>query len=205
MTIEETEHGETSSLPDHKCPVTTSFMEHKVQSEPWEFIAELHESCPVHRVPETGVWLMVNYEASKEALLTPEIFSSTVRAASGHQAEKLRLHQEILNKEGWGHVLTLQRTDPPVHTHYRKLINRVFTPRRVAAMAPNIDAVANSLIDAFVDSGECEFVNEFAMPLPGIIITEQLGLDRSQIYTFKKWADAMLAPSMRLLTEEEVR
>ena len=205
MTIEETEHGETSSLPDHKCPVTTSFMEHKVQSEPWEFIAELHESCPVHRVSETGVWLMVNYEASKEALLTPEIFSSTVRAASGHQAEKLRLHQEILNKEGWGHVLTLQRTDPPVHTHYRKLINRVFTPRRVAAMAPNIDAVANSLIDAFVDSGECEFVSEFAMPLPGIIITEQLGLDRSQIYTFKKWADAMLAPSMRLLTEEEVR
>jgi cytochrome P450 len=43
------------------------------------------------------------------------------------------------------------------------------------------------------------------MPLPGIIITEQLGLDRSQIYTFKKWADAMLAPSMRLLTEEEIR
>ena len=72
-------------------------------------------------------------------------------------------------------------------------------------MAPNIDAVANSLIDAFVDSGECEFVNEFAMPLPGIIITEQLGLDRSQIDTFKKWADAMLAPAMRLLTEEEVR
>ena len=72
-------------------------------------------------------------------------------------------------------------------------------------MAPNIDAVANSLIDAFEESGECEFVSEFAMPLPGIIITEQLGLDRSQIYTFKKWADAMLAPSMRLLTEEEVR
>ena len=165
MTVEETAH-EGSSSSDHKCPVTTSFMDHKIQSEPWEFIAELHESCPVHRVSETGVWLMVNYEASKEALLTPEIFSSTVRAASGHQAEKLRLHQEILSKEGWGHVLTLQRTDPPVHTHYRKLINRVFTPRRVAAMAPNIDAVANSLIDAFVDSGECEFVNEFAMPLP---------------------------------------
>ena len=97
MTIEETEHEEESVSLEHECPVTTSFMEHKVQSEPWEFISELHEKCPVHKVPETGVWLMVNYEASKEALLTPEIFSSTVRAAAGHQAEKLRLHQEILS------------------------------------------------------------------------------------------------------------
>ncbi|HJL91699.1 MAG: cytochrome P450 [Acidimicrobiales bacterium] len=196
---------EESSVESHKCPVTTSFMDHKIQSEPWEFIADLHERCPVHQVSETGVWLIVDHEASKEALLSPEIFSSQVRAASGHQAEMHRLHQEILSEEGWGHVMTLQRTDPPVHTRYRKLVNRVFTPRRVAAMAANIDEIANELISNFIDSGECEFMSEFALPLPGTIIAEQLGLDRSQISTFKKWADAMLAPAMRLLTEEEVR
>ena len=180
-------------------------MEHKVQSEPWSFIADLHEKCPVHQIPETGLWLVVDYEASREALLNPEVFSNQARTASGIQADNHRLHQEILKKEGWGHVSTLQRTDPPVHTHYRKLINRVFTPRRVAAMAPNIENIANYLIDSFYEAGKCEFINEFAMPLPGIIITEQLGLDRSQISTFKKWADAMLAPSMRILTEQEVR
>ena len=40
MTIEETEHEENSVSPEHECPVTTSFMDHKVQSEPWEFISE---------------------------------------------------------------------------------------------------------------------------------------------------------------------
>ncbi|SVB56524.1 uncharacterized protein METZ01_LOCUS209378, partial [marine metagenome] len=100
-------------VESHKCPVTTSFMDHKIQSEPWEFIADLHERCPVHQVSETGVWLIVDHEASKEALLSPEIFSSQVRAASGHQAGMHRLHQEILSEEGWSHVMTLQRTDPP--------------------------------------------------------------------------------------------
>ena len=50
MTIEETEHEEKPALPEHKCPVTTSFMDHRVQSEPWEFISELHEKCPVHKL-----------------------------------------------------------------------------------------------------------------------------------------------------------
>ena len=47
------------------------------------------------------------------------------------------------------HVLfaVLQRTDPPVHNRYRKLLNRVFTARKVASMAAHIDDVTNTLID----------------------------------------------------------
>ncbi|MEE2768045.1 MAG: cytochrome P450 [Actinomycetota bacterium] len=179
-------------------------MDHEVQSDPWSFISELHEHCPVHRMPETGMWMVVDYEATRESLLNPETFSSQVRAADGLQAENHRLHQRILGERGWGHVSTLQRTDPPTHTRYRKLVNRVFTPRRVAAMAPDIDDLANELISGFLKTGRCEFMADFAMPLPGLVIAEQLGLDRDQITTFKRWADAMLAPAMRLLSRDEV-
>ena len=71
-------------------------------------------------------------------------------------------------------------------------------------MVPHIEDVVHELIDVFAAHGECEFFREFAHPLPGTVIAEQLGLDRSQIGTFKRWGDAMLAPASRLLTEAEL-
>ena len=59
------------------------------------------------------------------------------------------------------------------------------------------------IIDQFIDRGHCEFVSEFALPLPGIFICEQLGLPAEEYETFKKWADAMLAMSQRPLSPEE--
>ena len=82
---------------------------------------------------------------------------------------------------GWARAATLQRTDPPVHTRYRKLLNRVFTP----GTGPRADAAhrrdRHGLIDRFADQGTCEFVSEFALPMPGILIAEQLGLDQSRV------------------------
>ena len=83
------------------------------------------------------------------------------------------------------------------------MVNRVFSPRRVRELVPHIEDVVHQLIDAFAARGECEFFKEFAHPLPGTVIAEQLGLDRSQIGTFKRWGDAMLAPASCLLTEAE--
>ena len=58
-------------------------------------------------------------------------------------------------------------------------------------------------MESFAESGHCEFVADFALPLPGIFIAEQLGLDRSEYLTFRRWADAMLAQANRRLTVEE--
>ena len=119
-----------------------------------------------------------------------EAFSSDVGSLGGGQFAGI--HREILEDGGgWPHVSTLQRTDPPIHDRYRKLLDRVFTISRVRELTPHIDQVVDLLIDRFVDRGECEFNDEFAMPMPGIIIAEQLGLDAGRS-NFKKWADAML-------------
>ena len=70
-------------------------------------------------------------------------------------------------------------------------------------MKPRINQLTHELIDQFIDRGECEFVSEFALPLPGIFICEQLGLPAQEYETFKRWADAMLAMSQRPLSPEE--
>ncbi len=190
-----------------ECPVGATMLDPAIQDDPWDFYQELHEHCPVFPMPAIGAVMVTRYEDVRFVLTNPELFSSAGRGGgtkSGLQIENARRYQEILRERGWGHVETLQRTDPPVHTAYRRLVAKAFLPRRIKEMAPHIDEVTATLIDSVIDAGRCEFNMDFAMPLPGIIIAEELGLDRSDIHRFNRWAEAMLALAMRPLTEQEL-
>jgi len=181
----------------------SSFLDPAVQDDPFESYATLREQCPVYRVPETGLYMVTRYEDVREALTNPEIFSSRPGAGAGGANDASRAHAAVFAERGWVKARTLQRTDPPEHTHYRKILGRVFTNRNVEKMKPRINQLTHELIDQFIDRGQCEFVSEFALPLPGIFICEQLGLPAEEYETFKRWADAMLAMSQRPLTPEE--
>ncbi|MBI1179024.1 MAG: cytochrome P450 [Alphaproteobacteria bacterium] len=196
-----TEQSQAKPIGDY------SLLDPEVQSDPYGFYERLHRECPVYRMPETGMYVITRYGDLRDALKDTGRFSSDTRLAAGDglQGALGKLYQDILSERGWGHVQTLQRTDPPEHSRYRKLLDRVFTAKRVREMAPYIDGVVNELIDRFADAGECEFIGDFAMPMPGIIIAEQLGLDRAEVKTFKKWADAMLAMATKRMTEAEIR
>lgn len=176
-----------------------------VQACPFAYHQQLREKAPVYRMPETGFYVVSNYEDLKTVLSDPVTFSNDIEIEqlAGEAAADLgRMFDDHLAEVGWGHVQTLQRTDPPVHGRYRRLINRTLTPPMVKAMLPSLTRIADDLIDAFIDKGECDFVQAFAFPLPGLIIAEQIGLDADQINTFKQWSDGMLAPAMGLLVDE---
>ena len=176
-----------------------------VQACPFAYHQQLREKAPVYRMPETGFYVISNYEDLKTVLSDPATFSNDIEIEqlAGEAAADLgRMFDDHLAEVGWGHVQTLQRTDPPVHGRYRRLINRTLTPPMVKAMLPSLNRIADDLIDDFIDKGECDFVQAFAFPLPGLIIAEQIGLDAAQINTFKAWSDGMLAPAMGLLVDE---
>jgi cytochrome P450 len=61
-----------------------------------------------------------------------------------------------------------EHLDPPLHREYKRLINAFFTPAVVARYEAPTRALVTRLIDAFVDRGSCEFMAEFARPLPGL-------------------------------------
>ncbi len=189
------------------CPVDHTMLDPVIQDDPWDFYQELHEQCPVFPMPEIGAVMVTRYEDVRYVLTNPELFSSSGRGGGtkkGLQVDNAKRYEAILRERGWGHVETLQRTDPPVHTDYRRLVAKAFLPSRIATMAAHIDDVTRTLIDGLIERGECEFNLEFAMPLPGIIIAEELGLDSSEIHRFNRWAGAMLALAMRPLTDDEV-
>ena len=177
-----------------------------VQRDPFPFYRRLREQRPVFQMPGTGFYVLTRYEDLRAVLRDTEAFSNTLdlEELSGERARRLgALFNERLAEKGWPHVPTLHQSDPPEHTRYRRLLNKVFSPGRVRQMIPDVERVCDRLIDAFADSGRCDFVSEFAFPLPGIVISEQLGLAADEIGTFRRWADAMLAPAQGLLTDED--
>ncbi|MGW0519636.1 cytochrome P450 [Crossiella sp. NPDC003009] len=68
-------------------------------------------------------------------------------------------------------------TDPPEHGEYRRMLNAEFTVRRVTALRPEIEQVADRLIDDLEASGpEADLVSAFALPLPSLVICRMLGV-----------------------------
>jgi unspecific monooxygenase len=81
--------------------------------------------------------------------------------------------------------------EPPRHTRLRGLVLRAFTSRRIAALGPDIDALAHDLIDRLPD-GEFDLIEHFAQPLPVIIIARLLGVPESMAPDLLRWSNAMV-------------
>lgn len=181
-----------------------SLLDPMTQSDPFAMYEAMQDAPGIYRMPETGFYIVSRYADLRAVLTDPVTFSNKVDRASlqgPENAEKLRAYME---SKGWPHISTLQRTDAPDHGRYRKLVDRVFTVGRVREMTPHIEDVAHRLIDTFTARGECEFISEYAMLLPGTILAEEMGLPSDQVATFKTWADAMLAPASYVMSEEQL-
>jgi cytochrome P450 len=171
---------------------------------PYPFYEALRTEARVHQVPGIGLFLVSRYEDVMEALRTPEVFSSDMsKAGSGSvvgmfsppPSAEIR---EILAR-GFPTANTLLTNDPPSHSHYRALVAKAFSPRRVSKMERDIRGLADDLVDAFVDDGEVELVTQFAVPLPLTVIADALGVPRRDLDRFKVWSDDAVAPLGNIL------
>jgi cytochrome P450 len=91
--------------------------------------------------------------------------------------------------------------EPPAHTRLRGLVLRAFTSRRIAAMQPEIEALAHRLIDGF-PAGPFDLLSAFARPLPVIIIARLLGVPEARAGDLLGWSNAMVGMYMAGRTRE---
>jgi cytochrome P450 len=112
------------------------------------------------------------------ALRQPDVFSSNMDAV------------DLKNKRP---MIPLQ-IDPPDHKKYRKLLDPIFAPRKMAAMDENVSALVNQLIDKFIDRGEVDFAKEFSVPFPSEVFITLLGLPLEELPTFIKMKDGIIRP-----------
>lgn len=169
---------------------------------PWAYFERLRDEAPVLRHEPSGIYQVSSMALVIEAAADSETYSNVISHALHGKAAVTERVRAVM-AEGYERVQTLHTADPPIHTRSRKLVNKAFTMKRVNAMAEDIAAVADRLIDAFVARGSCEFLGEFAQPLPLLIILRQLGVPDEDLDLALGFNEAFAAQYSQVSSEEE--
>ena len=151
---------------------------------PHQYMAELHQKAPpIYYDPGSdhrpGAWQLLKYEDAFFALRHPEYFTT---AGTGPFPRDPNNYWRILPLE----------TDPPEHRKYRALVDPLVSPRAVMQLETSIRQLANDLIDKFIDDRECEFAKAFGRPLPVGVFLDIMGLPRTMMDDFVRWAMGLL-------------
>jgi cytochrome P450 len=102
-----------------------------------------------------------------------------------------------------GGVFGEKLTEDAVHQRWRQVIGRAFTGRRVRALQPRIEVMAESLVSAMIERGApVDLMPPLGFPLPAWVICDQLGVPDSDRDRFAHWSDTML--SMTRFTQAEI-
>lgn len=155
--------------------------------DPFDYYRAVHEAgIAIEHLEGMNTWVVYSYDLCSEAAAKPEIFSNDFTALMGREADE---DIQAILAEGWPDLPTLLTADHPVHTRNRKLVNLAFSAPRVNAIEADMRQKSIELIEAFADRGECEFVEEFGVPLPVAMIAGQIGLEDDP-KRVKRWSDA---------------
>jgi cytochrome P450 len=84
--------------------------------------------------------------------------------------------------------------DGPEHTKYRRLLDPLFAPKRVATFEPVVRALADELIDGFIDDRQVELFAAFCDPLPSRVFLGILGLPQSDVAFLQEFKEAAIRP-----------
>jgi len=165
----------------------------------------LREEAPVFLDPRTGIYVVTRYEDLRMICADTERFSNLRYSndPARHNSNQRLAHRLFLEK-GWVPGASLAARDDPEHRQMRSIFDTAFRPKRIDALDPEVESLAYELIGRFVDDGHCNFVRQFAVPLPLIIICRQMGAKDEDIWQIKAWTDAWFRGTGFGLTEEQV-
>jgi cytochrome P450 len=147
--------------------------------DPFPVYDQLRAVSPLFREPRSGLWMIFDYEGVKRVLSDHASFSSR-----------------------WGPDWMVF-ADAPRHTRMRTLVSQAFTPRMIAGLESRIRELSRELLDRVIERGTMDLANEFANPLPMLVIAEILGIPGEDRPVFVRWSDVMLNMSHTVTKDEE--
>jgi cytochrome P450 len=150
--------------------------------EPFPWYRRMRAEAPVSYDAERGSWNVFRFDDVKRVLSEYASFSSNFSGASGRSDQPLGS--------------SLISTDPPRHRQLRSLVTQAFTPRAVQQLAPRIAALVDELLAGVAQRGSMDIIDDFAYPLPVIVIAELLGIPARDRAQFKAWSDAIVTGSV---------
>ncbi|MCH7788442.1 MAG: cytochrome P450 [Acidobacteria bacterium] len=149
--------------------------------DPYETYRRLREEAPAYWNDELEFWVLSRFDDVLEGFRD----FATLTSTKGIALEQRGLSAERSFRQ-------MIEMDPPEHTAYRKLVSRVFTGRRVAAMEDEIRTIIDGYIDRFVSEGSCDLVADLTGPFPMDVICAVLGIPAEDRAALRSHSDKLL-------------
>jgi len=161
-------------------PLSEEFFE-----RPYEVYRWLREEAPVYHNERIGFWALSRYDDCVEAHRDVATYTST-RGLTLAQLTSAEFGDVV------DHIGSMIMMDPPMHDRMRKLVNRAFTPRRIAEWQPVVQQVIGGLLDGLDGAGAFDAVADFSGPFPVEVICTIVGVPAGDRQQIRHWTDSML-------------
>ena len=178
-----------------------------ISTDPYPIYRRLRDEVPVHYNEQRRIWSVTRYDDVMHVLGSPEIFSSramfTMIIAAGSEElppftlPVLRFFWNLvwkvrLNPFDFLTARNLIAEDGERHSSMRAIVNRGFTPRRIAAWEPLIREIVEDCVAPLRRGEPFDVIRGLAVPVPVTIIAEMLGVPAESHADFKRWSDHLI-------------
>lgn len=172
----------------------------EIIENPYPMYQALRENSPVLELPDANMMVLTRYQDIQATLRDRTL---------GHSDDSMITEEQLAEINANAAIRGLRQTmllkNPPDHTRLRGLVVKAFDARRTEAMRERIRAIANDLVDGFIESGSGDLVSRFTHPLPVIVICDMLGIpeeDRAEFISGSRINGRLIDPSP--MTPEEL-
>jgi cytochrome P450 len=153
----------------------------EMHENPYPVYRRLRESDPVHWDDTLHAWVLTRYDDVAWAL-------------KSLSSDRVKLARERFRGAGLDALfdtlaaLMIQR-DEPDHTRLRALVQKAFFRTAVESWTASIERRIRSLLAPALERGQMDFVWDFAVPLPILVISEIVGIPEGDRERVKRWCD----------------
>ncbi|HIG40976.1 MAG: cytochrome P450 [bacterium] len=181
------------------------FLDQDIQECPYDAYTYLRDEQRIYHDPRTGMYHVSRYEDVRHVLRDAKTFSGRVISGGGElrTSEHQQKIIDLYKKKGWVPAATLIGRDDPNHKQMRTMFNEAFRPAKINALDDFVHDTADRLFEDFVGQGHCEWVKQFAVPLPLTVIVKQMGADLDDLWLIKSWTDAFFRRISNMLSQED--
>ena len=177
----------------NESPKTTLFTDDFTQN-PYPVYEKLRQSDPIMKLqfPDgRHGWLISSYAEAVEALKDGRFSKDVAKAMGAEQTSVFSTNMLF--------------SDPPDHKRLRGLVQKGFTPQRIADMRSHIQEIADNLLDAVSSQDTMNIIDECAFKLPIIVISEILGVPAEDQDKFRVWSNSIIGASNQEMNEQVVQ
>jgi cytochrome P450 len=152
-----------------------------INADPYPTFRRLRAESPLYYNAAHDFYALSRFADVNKALVDHETFSS----ARGAIIELIKANIEI--PPG-----TVIFEDPPIHDIHRKLLARMFTPRKINALEPKIRQFCAQALDPLVGADKFDFVTDLGAVMPMQVISALLGIPEDDQEMIRDHANAQL-------------